>query len=936
MKIKYLLLHLIITLCVFAQNESQTFLSLKQTGVEDFLKKYPEYDGRGTIVLILDSGVDMGIDGLKLTSTGERKVIDAVDFSRQGDIKFYPAVITKEDDTEYFVNEQLGYKIAGAGKLDLKPANGNYFMGLLDEKLFLNSGSNKPDINENQKKDDKFYFVTFETTENEKSYWVVYFDKNADGNLSDEKPIRNYRDELQEFYIDRKEGVPYLTFAINIFPDKQIVSFFFDDNGHGTHCAGISTGYQIGGAEFNGVAPGAKVIGLKIGNNEFSGGATVTESMKNAYEFADSLSRVLEQPCIINMSYGVGSEIESYAEMEIFLDQLVLNNPHLYICKSAGNDGPGISTVGQPSSSRLSIVTGAALMKDVAGDLYGVIHNENTIYPFSGRGAEINKPDVISPGGCFSTMPNHKTWDGAQGTSMSSPYTAGVVALLMSGVKQKYPDQKISSHVILKALREGADPMPGYIHLDQGGGMINVMKSWELLEKYIAKGEIGNLETYSVTSLSPNLPGNKGQALYIRNGSFLTGKESFSFTIERDNTIKKDKFYRIYDLRSDSEWIKPAQKRTHIRNNQKAYVDVMFDKTKMTTPGLYNGKIFATRQGTKTPEFEMMATVVIPFEFNSANNYSMEWKGKNLIPAGVERYFINIPSGATSMKVKLAAPSADDGRIYWSLFNPEGRNTENSSTVSAKTNEVVEYIFDIYPGVWEIDVVNGARANNSSEYSLKIEFDGINRIDSSPVSKNHNTVEIVNEFNKLREFDLSAEILGYQKTFVKNISGFENIEIPFTISKSESKKTFHISLTKEDFNKNTDFAFLIYDSSGKRIKSNSLSYRDDEISLEYTEGYEKENFVLKIFPGFVHKESEVAVHITESIFFNKTIPVGVKNDGKSSAVFYPSVKEKLTLELPVVEQNIPEGYEVFGNLYFSNKNNTTEYKLPLVYNYLGD
>ncbi len=158
--------------------------------------------------------------------------------------------------------------------------------------------------------------------------------------------------------IPNEEGLSQLTFGLNIFPDEQRISIHFDDGAHGTHCAGIAAGNDIGGIGLAGVAPGAYLISCKLGNNNYSGGATVTESMKQAYLYADKLSKERKEPCIINMSFGIGSEIEGRSEIEKFIEELVKENPYLYVCTSNGNEGPGISTTGLPSASSYVLIFG--------------------------------------------------------------------------------------------------------------------------------------------------------------------------------------------------------------------------------------------------------------------------------------------------------------------------------------------------------------------------------------------------------------------------------------------------------------------------------------------------------------------------------------------------------------------------------------------------
>jgi hypothetical protein len=421
---------------------------------------------------------------------------------------------------------------------------------------------------------------------------------------------------------------------------------------------------------------------------------------------------------------------------------------------------------------------------------------------------------------------------------MASPYSTGVMSLLLSAFIKEYPDLKIPSQLLFKIVRESAVKMDGYTYLDQGSGCINVMKAWDLLKKYITAGELKNYERYSINSFAPGMPFNVARNLYLRDGSYLSGKESFRFNVKRDNFQKVKSFFRIYNLSSDCDWLLPVQKKTYIRNEQPAVINISVDKSKLTNPGLYCGKIKAFRDDkSQMPEFDMMASVIIPYEFSASDDYKHEWKNENVDPGILKRYFIKLPAGQTMMNVHLNNVQNEYALLRYRLCSPEGNLLDSSPSLNTVSNTNIsdKNYYNLEPGVYELIVEGGFNASSVCSYDLSVSFNSIQRIDNNSLNMADKNIELVNLFNHPQTYNLKGKISGYSRSFKADLSPRKTYKYPFSITKDESEKEFDILLSKEDFNKITDFTYEIIDSAGFAVAKGGLDYRQGNISLSAKE-----------------------------------------------------------------------------------------------------
>jgi subtilisin family serine protease len=845
-------------------------MPLGATGVSAFRRAYPTYDGRGVLIAILDSGIDARAAGLVTTTTGAPKVLDLRDFSGEGRVPLDPVEPARDGTVPVG-----GRSLAGAGRIARLAVSPRWYAGTLRE-LPLGAVP-EADLNGNGTNTDVFPLIVVRATDG----WAVFLDTDLDGSFEDEMPLHDYRQGRETLAL----GTQPITLAANLaeVSGTPILDLYFDTSGHGTHVAGIAAGhnlYDIAG--FHGVAPGAQLLGLKIANNA-RGGITVHGSMLRAMEYAARFAAQRGLPLVLNLSFGVGNEHEGRAVIDSLVDAFLVAHPSVPLVISAGNDGPGLSTLGFPASADLALAAGAtfpgAFTKAVEP---GTVPPPDRVGFWSARGGDLAKPDLVTPGIAYSAVPPWNVGEEVKlGTSMAAPHAAGLAACLLSAMAQER--RRASGVDITQALKATARAIAGATLLDQGAGMPVIQAAYD----WLIAGHQGSGYDVRTAGGAPAAfrragPGNPGDTLDVFYVTHRTGLRAAQ-----------------YRLRSDVPWLSVPDVLT--AEPGPTAIPVARRPGARFPAGVHVGSVVGLNPSDTLagPLFRLVSTVVVPIDV-AAKPLAVE---RRRIPAGhVDRYFLDVRHPGATLHVTVTLPDSADQQARVYLFEPSGQPFRDGSEVAVGDDDPGTARLrvrgdDLLPGVYELDIVAPPLAAVTATIRAETGDLALGPARSDVEASNHGSATVRGESR--------WRLVGAERSFDVRGRGAPAETLSVRAPQWATQVEVDVQLPREYWNLFTDFGVTVFDSTGARVTTEPLDYAFGRHGFELDSARAGRPLAVELFPAYAWtgRTPPWRAIVTLRFLLQEAVPLG----GAREVTVVPGGRVRLPLpragSLP-----LPEGF----------------------------
>ncbi len=788
-------------------------MPLHSTRVDGFAKAHPEWDGRGVLIAILDTGIDPGIPGLGVTSDGAPKILDLRDFSGEGRVALHP--IIRRGDTLSIGDRRL----LGASRV-AAVTGGNALWGGIVAELPLGTPP-AADLNGNGVVGDTLLVVVGRTT----SGWALFTDTDNSGTLAGERAIHDYSVAHEYFGWHHGTAESPIDVAANLTDSAgtPVLDLFFDSGAHGSHVAGVAAGHDLYGvAGFDGVAPGARLLGLKI-SDDAHGPVSTTGAMLRALDYAIHFAHDRSMPLVVNLSFGVGNEVEGTARIDALIDSVLAAHPDVVMTVAAANDGPGFSTIGFPASAQRVIAVGATLPPVASGGAADESTAE-VVAPFSSRGGEIAAPDIVVPGSAYSTVPNFAAGQELEfGTSMAAPYAAGLSARLISALAAS--KRAPSGALIRQALRMGARPLPSGGVLDQGAGLPEIGAAWTWLAA-----------SHELPSIAVETGGISGRgAVYLTSSAGGMGAR-----IVLHETGAGGGFLRLH---ADSAWLHVPE--TVVMANGRGEFVVSAVPPPLSSSGATSSAIRVEGPDeTAGPLAVIPVTIRTPVPDQGTSTPIVVQQA----PGTTRRIFVRADTGR-GVQIEVATLRASD-QVNASLHEPGGMPYRDGSGIVAGYGDGAGLFdiggSDVVSGLYEVDVTAGPRAPIFARVSVHLSplrLGGVLSHDTLRVSAR----SLATTPMSVR---LRAGLLGAERQIIVHAFSDAPVRLVVPVPSWAAHVAVDTRMPREAWSRFTDLGLSFLDRRGREFATTPINYAFSRATPDLPDSIGGDSLVLLLSPGF--------------------------------------------------------------------------------------
>jgi subtilisin family serine protease len=696
------------------------FMPTNETGAVQFKKSHPTWDGRGVTIGVLDTGVDLDNPALQTTTTGERKIVDWItetDPLLEGDLTWRAMLTDVTGPT--FTLPGIGTYTAPAG---------TFKFNRFSESATAGAGSEYGgDVNRDGDTTDR-WGILYDPATND-----IRVDVDQDFDFTDEPVMRPYKErfDIGHFGVDNpatpvRDQVPFVVEFredVDVTPAglpgvADFVNIGIVAGAHGSHVAGIAAGNDLlGNTNLDGAAPGAKLVSARA--CMFAAGCTAAALTDGMVDLV--VNRGVQ---VVNMSIGGLPALNDGNNARAQLYNRLITDFGVQMFLSAGNSGPGLNTIGDPSVADKVVSVAASVSKETWLSNYGsVVETKMSLFNFSSRGPREDggdKPDVSAPGSAISTVP---VWQPGQpvpeagyslppgyamfnGTSMAAPQSTGAAALLLSAAKAT--SRTVTPDQLRRAIVSSAKWISGTRAYGQGSGLFQVPGAWDLL-----KGGV-QARNYTVdapvcTPISQFLATpHRGTGVYNRcaaaDGGHAPGQaKSYAVTVTRTSGPSGNRFHKISWLGNDGTFKAPSGVTLPLN------LPITFTIIAKPSAGAHGAILRLDDAMTSTVDFEFM-NVVVAAKVPAAPAWRFSTSG-SVNRNAYKSFFVTVPEGAAALQVNLSGIAAGS-QTRWLAINPFGVPVESSSSLVCYTNfsdpaacnPTSRSYANPLPGVWEFEV----------------------------------------------------------------------------------------------------------------------------------------------------------------------------------------------------------------------------------------